>query len=160
MFAELTASPPIDGFAPRDEVLGLDPAQWHERDVDAVRVLLRYIRDCTAPGDRVLVTGQTPFQVGYYVERSVAGGHVFWHDGWRSDARQEQQLLELLGRQSVPFAYSTHDPVLDDLKRYPRIHEHFRQHYVELEGSRGLVLVDARRRPTGQFGGFSFPCFR
>ena len=69
-------------------------------------------------------------------------------------------VLELLQRQSVPFAYSTHDPVLDDLKRYPRIRAFLQMHYVELEGSRGLVLVDARRRPTGVFGPLGFPCFR
>ncbi|MBI4486221.1 MAG: hypothetical protein HY655_09445 [Acidobacteria bacterium] len=160
VFAELTASPPIDGFAPREEVFALDRLRWNERDVDAVRLLLRYIHDCTAPGDRVLVTGQTPFQVGYYVERPIAGGHLFWHEGFRSDPVREQQSLELLQRQSVPFAYSTHDPVLEDLKRYPRILAYFRQHYVELEGSRGLVLVDTRRQPRGTFGAPGFPCFR
>lgn len=160
VFRELAASPAIDGFAPHEEVFALDPTSWNARDVDAVRILLRYIHDCTAPGDRVLVTGQTPFQVGYYVGRAVAGGHVFWHDRWRSDPVHERQSLELLQRRSVPFAYSTHDPVFDDLKAYPRIHEYLKRHYVELEGSRGLVLVDSRRRPTGVFGRFGFPCFR
>ncbi len=157
--AELLASPPIDGFAPREEVFAVDPSTWSARDVDTVRVLLRYIHDCTAAGDRVLVTGQTPFQVGYYVGRPIAGGHLFWHDRWRSDPARERHLLELLQRQSVPFAYSTHDPVFEDLKQYPRIHEYFQRHYVELEGSRGLVLVDTRRRPTGEFGAFGVPCF-
>jgi hypothetical protein len=159
-FAELMASPAIDGFAPREEVFALTRENWNTRDVDSVRVLLRYIHDCTADGDRVLVTGQTPFQVGYYVDRPIAGGHVFWHDGWRVDPRGEQQWLELLQRQSVPFAYSTHDPVFDDLSRYPRIHEYLKMHYVELEGSRGLVLVDNRRQPAGVFGQLGFPCFR
>jgi hypothetical protein len=160
VFAETMAVPAIDGFAPREEVFALTRDNWNARDVDSVRVLLRYVHDCTADGDRVLVTGQTPFQVGYYANRSIAGGHLFWHDGWRSDPSGERQWLELLQRQSVPFAYSTHDPVFDDLKRYPRIHAFLRMHYVELEGSRGLVLVDARRRPTGVFGQLGFPCFR
>ncbi len=160
VFAELMAAPAIDGFAPREEVLALTRENWNARDVDAVRVLLRYIHDCTAEGDRVLVTGQTPFQVGYYVNRPIAGGHLFWHDGWRADPRGERQWLELLERQSVPFAYSTHDPVLEDMRRYPHIHEYLKAHYVELEGSRGLVLVDARRRPSGVFEALGFPCFR
>lgn len=160
VFAELMTSPAIDGFAPREEVFALRPTNWNARDVDAVRVLLRYIHDCTADGDRVLVTGQTPFQVGYYVDRPIAGGHLFWHDGWRADPRGEQRWLALLQHQSVPFAYSTHDPVFDDMKRYPRIHEYLKMHYVELEGSRGLVLVDSRRGPTGVFAQLGFPCFR
>jgi hypothetical protein len=159
-FAELLASPPIDGFAPSEEVFALDPVRWNEGDTDAVRVLLRYLHDCTAPGDRVFVTGQTPFQVGYYVDRPVAGGHVFWHDRWRSDPAGERRSLELLQRQSVPFAYSTHDPVFEDLRSYPLILGYMRARYVELPGSRGLVLVDSRRAPTGRFGQFGFPCFR
>ncbi len=159
VFAELTASPPIDGFAPREEVFGLDPSTWSEHDVDAVRVMMRYMHDCTAPGDRVLVTGQTPFQVGYYADRPIAGGQLYWHERWRSDPKREQQSLELLQRQSVPFAYSTHDPVLDDFKPYPGIRAYLMEHYVELEGSRGLLLIDKRRQPTGRFGTLGFPCF-
>ncbi|OFW15582.1 MAG: hypothetical protein A3H29_16570 [Acidobacteria bacterium RIFCSPLOWO2_02_FULL_67_21] len=117
------------------------------------------MHDCTAPGDRVLVTGQTPFQVGYYVARPIAGGHLYWHESWRADPARELQSLSLLQRQSVPFAYSTHDPVLEDFRRYPRIREHLLTHYAELEGSRGLLLVDRRRQPTGTFGAMGFPCF-
>ncbi|MBI4486020.1 MAG: hypothetical protein HY655_08425 [Acidobacteria bacterium] len=160
VFTELMASPPIEGFAPLEDVVSRDRSSWNEEEVDAVRVLLRYIHDCAAPGDRVLVTGQTPFQVGYYVERPIAGGHLFWHEGFRSDPARERQSLALLRRQSVPFAYSTHDPVFDDLKRYPRIQAYMKEHYRELPGSRGLVLVDARRTPTGVFGQLGFPCFR
>lgn len=160
VFAELLASPPIDGFAPLEEVLSHDRSSWNEQQADAVRVLLRYIHDCTRPGDRVLVTGQTPFQVGYYLERSIAGGHLFWHERFRSDPAREQQSLELLQRQSVPFAYSTHDPVFDDVRAYPGIQAYLRAHYGELPGSGGLVLVDRRRAPTGVFGQFGFPCFR
>jgi hypothetical protein len=160
VFVELLASPPIDGFAPLDEVRSLDRSNWNDQEVHTVEVLLRYIHDCTAPGDRVLVTGQTPFQVGYYLERPIAGGHLFWHEGFRSDPVRERQSLELLQRQSVPFAYSTHDPVFDDFKRYPRTLEYLRRHYVELEGSRGLVLVDTRRQATGMFEHLGFPCFR
>ena len=160
VFAELFASPPIDGFAPREEVFAHTQSSWNEEEVDAVRVLMRYVHECSAPGDRVLVTGQTPFQVGYYVERPIAGGHLLWHEKWRSDRVREQESLDLFRRQSVPFAYSTHDPVLDDMKSYPRIREYLLEHYVELGGSRGRVLVDTRRPPTGEFAALGFPCFR
>jgi hypothetical protein len=160
VFEDLLASPPIDGVATLDEVLSRDRSNWNDQEVHAVEVLLRYIHHCTVPGDRVLVTGQTPFQVGYYIDRPIAGGHVLWHEGFRSDPVLEAQSLALLQHQSVPFAYSTHDPVFDDFTRYPRIQQYLKTHYAELEGSRGLVLVDTRRRPTGQFGNLGFPCFR
>jgi hypothetical protein len=84
---------------------------------------------------------------------------VQWHHGWRSDPVHEQQSLALLERQSVLFAVSTHDPVLDDLKAYPHIHDYFVQHYAELQGTHGTVLVDRRRHRTGTFGQLGFPCF-
>jgi hypothetical protein len=34
------------------------------------------------------------------------------------------------------------------------------KNYSEVEGSQGKILVDTRRRPTGQFGPEGFPCFR
>jgi hypothetical protein len=136
-FAQLMASPPVDG----------NPS-------------FRYLYECTAPGDRVIVTGSTPLHVSYYAERPMAGGHLAWHYGWRSDPVHEAQSLALLQRQSVPFAYSTHGPVLDDFKAYPRIREYLVKHYAEIEGSNGWILVDTRREPARRFGPEGWPCFR
>jgi hypothetical protein len=119
-----------------------------------------YVHDCTAPGDRLLVTGSTPFHVNYYAERPMAGGHLYWHSGWRSDPVHEQESLALLQRQSVPFAISTHDPVLVDFVKYPRIREYLMKNYAPVEGTSGKILVDTRREPTGRFGELGLPCFR
>jgi hypothetical protein len=159
VLAELLTSPPIDAYQPAAAAHRYDRQAWESGEVDRGRLLMRYVHDCTLPNDRILVTGSTPYHVNYYTNRRVAGGHLFWHVGWRSDPPREQTLLALLQRQSVPFAFSTHDPVFNDLKRYPHIYEYFRTHYVELDGTRGLVLVDTRRTPTGQFGRLGFPCF-
>ena len=120
----------------------------------------RYLRECTAAGDHVLVTGGTPLDVSYYADRPIAGGQINWHYGWRSDAEHEAQSLELLKRQSVPIAFSTEDPVLDNFKRYPQIHAYLQQYYVPVNGTDGFILVDSRRRPTRSFGPLRFPCFR
>jgi hypothetical protein len=136
-FAQLVASPPDDG----------NPS-------------FHYLRACTTSGDHVLVTGMTPFQVNYYVQRPLAGGHLYWRTGWRSQPAQEEQSLALLQTQAVPFAVSNRRPVLDDFTRYPRIAQYLKTNYVELEGSAGRVLVDRRRVPVGRFAGTSMPCFR
>jgi hypothetical protein len=136
---QLFASPPVDG---------------------SPQYPYRYLHDCTVPGDRLLVTGVTPVQVSYYTERPIAGGHLAWHQGWRSDPIHEAQSLALLKHQSVPFAVSTHDPVLEDLRQYPKISEYIKRYYVELPKSRGTILVDTRRPPTGRFGPLDYPCFR
>jgi hypothetical protein len=119
-----------------------------------------YLRECTAPGDHILVTGLTPPHVSYYAQRPIAGGHTRWRRGWRSDPAHEAESLALLQRQSVPIAFSTADPVLDTFKSYPRIHAYLEKYYVPVEGTNGFILVDTRRRPTGTFGPMKFPCFR
>jgi hypothetical protein len=134
--------------------------QWDRHNNDKQSVMFRYLHDCTAPGDRVLVTGSTPSQVNYLAERPFAGGHILWHHGWRSDPVHEQQALAQLHQQSVPFAFSTTDPVLDDFKTYPRIRAYLLEHYKELEGSDGMLLIDTRRQETGVFAALGFPCFR
>lgn len=108
----------------------------------------------------LLVTRSTPFHVSYYAQRPVAGGHLYWHSAGGADPAREEQSLALLQRQSVPIAVSTHDPVMDDFTMYPRIRGYLERHYVEVPGSRGRVLVDTRRQPTGFFDPLGFPCFR
>jgi hypothetical protein len=141
-YTRLMASPPI-------------PAE----SSGAPSPVLQYLRDCTAAGDRLLVTGSTPYQVNYFTRRPMAGGHLYWRWSWRSDPAREQESLALLQRQSVPFAFSTNDPVLDDFRVYPRIREYLSKHYVELPGADGRILVDRRRQPTGTFHSLGFPCF-
>ncbi len=147
-FRQLLASPPIDGYQPAEAALRYDRAAWTSGGGDQQRLLMRYVHDCTRAGDRVLVTGSTPYQVATTSSDPSQAGQLFWHHGWRSDLAHEMQSLALLQKQSVPFALSTHDPVLDDFKSYPRIREYLCKHYAELEGSGGLLLVDTRRRPT------------
>jgi hypothetical protein len=162
-FAQLLASPPIEGALPAAEMPRVTREVWRmwgKGSNDKQAVMFRYLHDCTAAGDRVLVTGSTPSQVNYLAERPFAGGHILWHHRWLSDPVHEGHSLTRLQQQSVPFAFSTTDPVLDDFKSYPRIRAYLLQHYVELEGSYGLLLIDTRRTPTGTFATLGFPCFR
>jgi len=119
-----------------------------------------YVRECTRPTDHLFVTGPTPYHAPYYTQRRIAGGHLAWPYGWRSDPDREAQSLALLERQSVPVAISTASPVLGDLKAYPRIQEYIRQHYTAVDGGKGVLLVDSRRRPTGVHAATGYPCFR
>ena len=160
-FDQLMKSPPIDGLEPAKTALQTGTTQWFASDADTrQKILLRYVHDCTRAGDRILVTGSTPYAVDYYAQRPIAGGHIEWHHGWLSDAPHARRSLQLLQTQSVPFAFSTGDPVFADLQSYPEILHYFQQNYVELTGSQGQLLVDRRRQPTSYFGALGFPCFR
>ena len=159
-FRTLTASPPIDAFMPADTAHVVTPQQWAGlTNGEHSDLFARYLHDCSAPGDHLLISGQTPYHIAYYANRPPAGGHLYWHDGWRADPMREAQSLALLKRQSVPFAYATHNTVLDDFTRYPRIRAYIAEHYRPLEGSDGRLLYDTRRAPTGTFGKLGFPCF-
>jgi len=149
-------------FRPRDMVRSLPTTftQLLASPPDDGNSAFHYLRECTTSGDHLLVTGMTPFQVNYYVQRPLAGGHLYWRTGWRSHPAQEERSLALLQTQSVPFAVSNRRPVLDDFTRYPRIEEYLKTNYAELEGSGGRILVDRRRVPVGRFAGTSMPCFR
>jgi hypothetical protein len=162
---QMLHSPPIDNQITRavaDRIMTEnDHAAWLRGEVGQwPEILLRYMHDCTADGDRVLVSGSTPFHIGYLVERPVAGGHVFWHHRWLADPQHEAKMLALLQKQSVPFAFSTHDPVLVDLRPYPTIQRYFASYYKPLPGSHDLLLIDTRRTPTSTFGVYGFPCFK
>jgi len=160
-FSRLLASPPLRRTGSAQAITEFSDAAWAGIDnADRSRLLMRYVRECTRDDDRIIVTGSTPYHIGYLTERRIAGGHLFWQHGWRRDPAREMQSLALLKKQSVPFAISTDNAVLGDFQKYPRIHQHLVTNYAELEGSNGLVLVDQRRRPTGTFGALRFPCFR
>jgi 4-amino-4-deoxy-L-arabinose transferase-like glycosyltransferase len=149
-------------FRPIDMVMSLPStfAQLLASPPDDHNPAFRYVRDCSTPGDHVLVTGMTPFQVNYYVQRPLAGGHLYWRTGWRSSPAQEERSLALLRAQSVPFAVSNRRPVLEDFTRYPRIAEYLKANYAEVEGSDGRILIDRRRQPAARFAGTAMPCFR
>jgi hypothetical protein len=162
---QMLVHPPIDAFVTAREATefmqGVDRDAWNQGKVPRwADVVLRYMHECVAPGDHVFVSGSTPYHNGYLVERPVAGGQLFWHYQWRSDPRREEQTLSLLKSQSIPFAFSTHDPVLDDLKAYPRIRGYFLARYAVFPGTHGHLLVDSQRTATGRFGPLGFPCFR
>ena len=120
-----------------------------------------YLRDCTRPGDRLLVTGNTPFYIPYYTERPMAGGHLYWHSMYRHEDDQQQAALRLLAAQSVPFAVSSSDPVMGDFTRaYPLVARYLATRYEEVPGTHGRILVERQRARTGTFGPDGWPCFR
>jgi hypothetical protein len=160
MFQKMVTSPPIDAYQPEAPAVHVSRSEWDGGSIDRGAVLVRYMFDCAAAGDRVLVTGVTPFHIAFYAHLPIAGGQLFWHHKWRTDPVHEQQALGLLREQSVPFVFSANDPVFEDFMAYPAILAYLREHYVAVEGSSGVMLVDNRRTPVRRFGELGLPCFR
>jgi len=118
-----------------------------------------YVRRCTNPTDHVLVAGKNPLHVSYFSQRPIAGGQINWHLRWLSDPEHEQRALQLLERQSVPIVVSRDEPAMREFAAYPTIAAYLRANYRELEGTKGQILVDRRRRPTRRFEPAGYPCF-
>ena len=161
VYRQLVASPPIDAYQPAEDALAATPEDLADMDEDErFAILIRYMHDCTRDDDRLLVIGSTPYHVGYLAERPIAGGHLQWVHGWRSDTAHEARSLALIENQSVPFVFSTHDLVMWDMRIYPRIHQYLMRNYAEVPGTDGRLLVDRRRQAAGTFGQLGYPCFK
>ena len=94
------------------------------------------------------------------MERPIAGGHLLWMKVGAPIPGASRSRWSCCSASPCPSPIRRTIRVLDDMMRHPRVREYLLQHYVELAGSSGRVLVDARRMPTGDFGMLGFPCFR
>jgi hypothetical protein len=152
---ELTTSPPIEAWSKPDDV--------------GLRSVVRYLRDCTAPTDRVFVTAYRP-EVVFYSGRAFAGGVPFILRDHFSTERAQRQIVERLQTQSVPIVIAEARGFEDGefRQRHPLIRDYLASRYevggVSVFGDSGgesyLVLVDPARAPTGTYAPYSLPCFR
>src|SRR5687768_7281694 len=153
--------------AVRDELRGLPPAAWPEpADQSGVLSAARYVADCTASDDRILVTGAT-HEVPVLARRRFAAGQAMFKLSLYTSERDQQQALARLEQQSVPL-------VLADVREfeggflsdYPLVARHLEQHYRDAgtidvdEEPRLRVFVDARRAPVRLDSRFGLPCFQ
>jgi hypothetical protein len=129
-------------------------------------VLARYVRACSKPSDRLLVTWFAP-ELYFYAERGFAAGQIFWFQRVYASPRDQQEMLDRLGRQSVPIVidwtgreHSAH--------RFVQVDSYLREHYLLAREStftdagRGdvyRVLVDGRATPSSTYEPLSLPCY-
>lgn len=147
----LAASPPIDAWAPVGS-LGL-------------RGLVRYVRECTKPTDRLLVTWYEP-EVYFYSGRGFAGGHVFFLSRHFSSPSDQQLTIARLQAQSVPIVLADVSRYEDFQLEHTLVHDYLETNYQNAResgfGSGHLYRVQVARRavPSGTYEPFSLPCFR
>lgn len=131
-----------------------------------LKQLTRYVRECTAPSDHLLVTWFEP-EIYFYAERRFAAGLAFFYPGFFSAPAEQQLALSRFGAQSVPI-------VLVDAERYrqfftrdyPQLAAYLDERYglaAEIEAADGRiyrVLTDRRVTPVRTYQPWSLPCFR
>ena len=145
---------------------------WSATRAPGLRMLVEYIRECTNPSDKVLVTWYGP-EVHVYAGRGFAGGRTFFSPGfWASEADQ-RTVVERLARESVPIVVADVGAYeggtryhLHFQRGFPIVDEYLRERYaiagVPLAGdndSRYQVMTDRRLAPTRVHSATGYPCF-
>ena len=134
-------------------------------DLDSTLVLARYVRDCTAPTDRVFMQHYLP-QVAALAERGFAGGHADLRPGFFTSDEMQRLTVARLRRQSVPVAFVGGGPTWGGFREsFPEVVRYFDAHYRPVEerrfgsGDSVQLLVRTDRQPVRTFELLGWPCF-
>jgi hypothetical protein len=129
--------------------------------------MVRYLRECTAPSDRVLATWFIP-DLYFFAQRGFAARSVALFGGHWSEPRFERRSVEALATQSVPVVLmlAADTRFVDE---YPNLATYLREHYVfagtssfgDPDVKTGGYSVWVRRdRPFPRtYADTSLPCF-
>jgi hypothetical protein len=138
------------------------PLNNWDADAPGIPGVARYLSECTASTDRVLVTWFAP-EIVFYSERGFAGGQVYLNPGWYASAADQQLTIERVLRQRVPVVLEQVDPdyrvYFSDV--YDYVHQHYREASPTSDAISGIrVLVDERLTQTGTYEPLGLPCYR
>lgn len=146
--------------------------EWAPPGSTGLRAITRYLFDCTAPSDRILVTWFEP-SVFFYAERGFAGGQSFLYGGsdfggggWFASLAEQRLTIDRMQRQSVPIILGRRDQEEEFRLGFPLVYEHVQTEYKLAESTLGgessdfLVFVDAQLEPVAEHPDLGLPCFR
>jgi hypothetical protein len=133
----------------------------------AQTALVRYLRECTRPDDRILVTYFAP-EIAFFAQRGFAGGLATLFGAHWSEPRFQQRSLQSL---------TTHPPALviqrsrdtEFRQGYPLLAGYISTHYRAVGTTEALagpgpesllLLVRNDRAASGTHSASALPCFR
>jgi hypothetical protein len=123
-----------------------------------------YLQRCTAPTDRLLVSGPYPdvFVLG---RRGFAGGHIAFQEAFFTSDADQALTLERMHRESVPFVVLPLDDQATFARDFPKVLAHVERGYEAMadmpaEGLTGIRIMVERSRPRrGVDAATGWPCF-
>ena len=143
----------------------LPPATWEGQNTNGPLGVARYLAECTAPTDRVIM-GLYADEIPYFARRLFAGGQGYFALGFLRSEADQRLVLERLARQSVPVAITAIDYNAEIASNYPLVARHIAERYREVGvvQSNGQpyvrVFVESARQQRGADPVLGFPCFR
>jgi hypothetical protein len=125
---------------------------------------LRYVGRCTAPTDRLLVSGPYPdvFVLG---RRGFGGGHIAFLEAFYVSDADQQLTLTRLQHESVPFVVLPLDDQDAFARSFPKILAHVTAAYdvlvdMPVDGLKGVrIMIDRSRTRTATDSETGWPCF-
>jgi len=129
--------------------------------------LVKYLRECTRPEDRVFTNWFAP-EIPFFAQRGFAGT-VTMFDGHWSEPRFEQRVVRALADSPVPIIIvetSRREAFAGD---YPALAMYLRDHYriaketdfgnPEVDSQHYTLLVAQNRAPVRDYQELNVPCF-
>jgi hypothetical protein len=142
-----------------------DVVRTPTRVTAALVPFFHYVERCTAPSDRLLVTGAYA-DVFIAADRGFAGGMVSYQEGFLSSPADQQLTLARLARQRVPFVLRIGGADAVFVRDFSQVAGWVDAHFtpmadVPVPGEEAVrVLVDGRLTPMGRDAATGWPCFR
>jgi hypothetical protein len=139
---------------------------WTSPDTSGSIQLAFYLRDCTAPDDRVFISMYMP-EVSALAQRPFAGGHGDLRPSFFTSVADQRLTIARLERQRVPVAIMPGGEDYEGFRKdFPRINAYLALRYrvvgdFELGARDPVRLLVHRDIPqTGEYRLHRWPCFR
>jgi hypothetical protein len=123
-----------------------------------------YLERCSAPTDRILVSGSYP-DVFVLARRGFAAGHIAFRLGYYGSDADQTLMVSRMKHESVPFVLLVLDEQAAFEGGFPKLASHIASAYdvmadLPVEGMRGVrAMVERQRRPQGVDSSTGWPCF-
>jgi len=141
------------------------PATWTVKPRDGSMAIARYLAECTAPDDRVLVAINAD-EIPYFATRRFAGGQGSFYSNLLKSDDDQRLVLQRLAEQSVPVVVS-HPNYHDEFAvNYPLVAQHIAAGYRDVgvidydEKPVLRVFVESARTPIRVDPVLGYPCFQ
>ena len=156
----------VDRRARVSELLREQPPRvWADKPREGSMAVARYVAECTAPEDRVLV-GTLADEIPYFARRHFAAGQAAFYSNWLLSEDNQRLALERLARQSAPVMVTHPDYHGEFEVNYRLVARYVAEHYrevglIEYDG-RPLfrVYVETARQPVRTDPVLGYPCFQ
>jgi hypothetical protein len=152
--------------AVRADLGRLPPVAWSDEDAVGTLSAARYVAECTAPDDYLLVAGHYQ-EIPVFARRRFAAGQPTVSLSFYTSEGDQRRALARLERQSVPIVLADAEEFEEGfVSDYPLLAQHLADAYRETgtiavdDEPRFRVFVDAHRQPTRVDPHLGLPCFR